>query len=47
MFGIAHVKMYVVNGFDLQEIRLLGHGAGFDLGYGCSHSASFSWYIAA
>ena len=27
MFGIAHIEVNVVNGFDLQEIRLLGHGA--------------------
>jgi hypothetical protein len=28
MFGIAHIEVNVVNGFDLQEIRLLGHWAG-------------------
>ncbi len=34
--------MHVVNGFDLQEVRLLGHGTGFVYGFfGYSHCASF------
>jgi len=43
VFGVADIKVHVVNGFDLQEVRLLGHGAGFGFrGFcGCSHSASF------
>jgi len=43
VFGVADVKVHVVNGFDLKEVRLLGHGAGFGFrGFcGCSHSASF------
>jgi hypothetical protein len=47
VFGVAYIKMDMVNGFDLQEIRLLGHGAGFGLGYGCSHSASFELALSA
>src|SRR5687767_211026 len=42
MFGIAHVKMEMVNGFNLEEIGFLGHGAGFGFRYSRSHSASFS-----
>jgi hypothetical protein len=45
MFGVPHIKVDVVNGFNLQEIRFFGHGTRRSLGFGYirSHSASFSW----
>src|SRR5512138_500340 len=47
MFGVPHIEMNVIDGFDLQEIRFLRDWAGFCLGNSCSHSASFSWSTAA
>jgi hypothetical protein len=48
MFGVPHIKVDVVNGFDLQEIRFLGHrtGRGLSFGFSRSHSASLGWSIA-
>jgi hypothetical protein len=45
MFGVAYIKVDVVNGFNLQEIRFLGYrtGRGLGFGYSRSHSASFGW----
>jgi hypothetical protein len=39
--------MDVVDGFDLQEIRFLGHRAGFCIGNSRSHSASFGLALSA
>src|SRR5512139_3326946 len=45
MFGIAYIKVDVVNRFNLEEVRFLGHGTGHSVrcgsGYSRSHSASF------
>jgi hypothetical protein len=49
MFGVPHIKVDVIDRFNLQEIRFLGHrtGRGLGIGYIRSHSASLSWSIAA
>jgi hypothetical protein len=37
MFGIAHIKVDVVHGLDLQEVAFLGDGAVVNF-CGCGHS---------